>query len=219
MNNLDSDQTAFLAELQQYASRRQQKLRRLRLGGIGVAAAAALMVVGLIAYIPALSSPAYAVTDAPQGGTRITLNSLHDADGLAAELAKRGITATVTFGGTDTGIRGVEAYTPEEVAAGKAGDVLAHAPSDEPDVLSGTPSPKSCPDLHSKSMIGVEVIDGKTVIDVPDGALTAGEKLMITTSGDDRSQAALDVSWTTPEGVCRAGSIFIDADLSAQSRD
>ena len=93
--DLDTFETALLAELRSTVADRRphRRTRALTLGGVAASAAAA---VGIGLAVGG-SSPAFAVQKEADGDVVVTINRLDDASGLEHALAAQGVTADVDY--------------------------------------------------------------------------------------------------------------------------
>jgi hypothetical protein len=92
--DLDTFETALLAELRSVvADRPRRRARTLTLGGVAASVAAA---VGIGLAVGG-SSPAFAVHQQADGDVVVTINRLDDAKGLEQALAAQGVTADVDY--------------------------------------------------------------------------------------------------------------------------
>lgn len=100
---LDSFESALLSELRDVVATRtptdipHRTLRRPALRWAGVAAAAAVVATALQLGPGRGASPAYAVTDDPDGAVIVTVSRLEDGSGLQEALQAKGINARVDY--------------------------------------------------------------------------------------------------------------------------
>lgn len=186
MSELNSFESSLLEDLKRRTAHTSRRPRGAVLAGsvLTVGAAACIAVLGTV-LVPA---PAYAVDEAPTGDIVITLNSLRDAAGLEAELARYGIEADVSY----------DADTHAEV------EVLDTSAEPAPSDPKGTNS-DVCGWLEAVAVI--EVSRDRAIITIPAGAIPDAQDLRIATLGDD-GFAGLSVSWTDGDGNdCSYGSV------------
>ncbi|KRC61118.1 hypothetical protein ASE14_09280 [Agromyces sp. Root81] len=199
---LDSFQNELLEELKQNVGRDAQPQTRTRALMVGAGAFAALIIAGgVIAANVFDPAPAYAVTQEGNGDVHIVLNALSDSEGLKAELAKHGISATVTYDGT-----GDPAAVPSEGlltpgSAPTSGDASSSTLTGSAAI--GGESTEGC-SADALEHPQVTFDNGRVLIDIPAASIPAGEQLSITTAGGSTAFSSITATWGT--GLCGFGA-------------
>jgi hypothetical protein len=221
--NLDSFETALLAELKSVAATgapdpvRRRGLR-VAIGGSVAASLAGIVALGLTVLQP---SAAFAVDQTSTGAVVIRIHELSDTQGLEQALADHGIKAVVNYDaggatgapvGPPTGALPPGASLHSSTESGTASASLAGPATDS----AGGGAPDACGFGDGSNRMpftsGVEGSD--YVITIPAGSplLQSGRTLDITSSGAVSSGfSGLSVSWTDHGATCGAGTASASA--------
>lgn len=213
-NPLNPFETELLAHLHGHLAKRPVRRRHRRLAAVGTTLAlAGVVAAGTITLATLLPTAAYAVTENADGDVTITLRNLSDSEGLQAELAKHGITATVDYSaGSQQTLSGSSA--PQPLPTGSSQTYSVGEESGTTPTGSDPTDPafaKGCgidPNPAKNTFPTVDAAADHATIRIPHNSIPAGKSLKIATSGGGSSgYTSLTIGWIGDNNIsCTFGS-------------